>query len=154
MAFHFNPRNDGDYVVRNTRVDGSWQHEEREAPYFPFNQGMKFVIKIEVAQDRFRVHVNGRHFIDYEHRMDLGRINYLYLSSGAEYYDVTFQNKHVSYLIEISQVVVSICTKTFFLAWVAKPEAIVIIPKINPCQIIYEKKRVKVPLRYKKDPLK
>lgn len=102
VAFHFNPRNDGDYVVRNTRVDGSWQHEEREAPYFPFNQGMKFVIKIEVAQDGFRVHVNGRHFIDYEHRMDLGRINYLYLSSGAEYYDVTFQNKHaVPFTMEI-----------------------------------------------------
>ena len=29
IAFHFNPRNDGDVVVHNTRISGEWGEEER-----------------------------------------------------------------------------------------------------------------------------
>lgn len=102
VAFHFNPRQNGDCVVRNTKEGGSWQNEEREIPYFPFSEGKTFQIKIEVAREEFRVYVNGKHFIDYGHRMDLRRIRYLALSKGAEYYDVTFQNKHaIPYTLEI-----------------------------------------------------
>ena len=96
VAFHFNPRQQGDLVVRNTKEGGDWQEEERDIPYFPFNEGRTFQIKIEVTSECFRVYVNGRYFLDYVHRMDLHRIRALYLSEGAEYYDATFQNKHVS----------------------------------------------------------
>ena len=96
VAFHFNPRQQGDLVVRNTKEGGDWQEEERDIPYFPFNEGRTFQIKIEVTSECFRVYVNGRYFLDYAHRMDLHRIRALYLSEGAEYYDATFQNKHVS----------------------------------------------------------
>ena len=98
VAFHFNPRQRGNLVVRNSQVGGQWQNEERDIPRFPFREGRTFQIKIEVAPEAFIVYVNGRHFIDFKHRMDLARIKYLFLSEGAEYYDATFQNKHVSTL--------------------------------------------------------
>ena len=103
IALHINPRQCEDAVVRNSRVDGDWQEEERDIPYFPFNQGKTFQFKIEVTSDEFRIYVNGRHFCNFGHRVDLGRIHYLFLTEGAEFYDVTFQNKHVSSLFKVSK---------------------------------------------------
>ena len=96
IAFHFNARQSEDVVVRNTKDGGDWQDEERDIPFFPFNEGKTFLIKIEVAPAILRVYVNGKHFINYKHRIDMERIHYLFVSEGAEYYDITFQNKHVS----------------------------------------------------------
>ena len=84
--------------MRNTKDGGDWQEEERDIPYFPFNEGKTFLIKIEVAASLYRVYVNGKHFINYGHKMDMDRVHYLFITDGAEYYDITFQNKHVSFL--------------------------------------------------------
>ena len=31
--------------------------------------------------------------------MDMDKVHYLFVTDGAEYYDITFQNKHVSILL-------------------------------------------------------
>ena len=86
VAFHFNARQSEDTVVRNTKDGGDWQEEERDIPYFPFNEGKTFLIKIEVASSLYRVYVNGKHFINYGHKMDMDKVHYLYLTDGAEYF--------------------------------------------------------------------
>ncbi|GAB6033703.1 hypothetical protein CHUAL_000020 [Chamberlinius hualienensis] len=76
VAFHFNPRFDGDdMVVRNTRIDNSWGEEERDGRT-PFKQGEKFKIFVRVHPTHYEVSVNGRHFCNYKHRLEnIGDIN-------------------------------------------------------------------------------
>ena len=94
IAFHFNPRPEDGVVVRNS-FDGNWQSEERDQPDFPFGSGVYFRLRIEVAEEGFRTYVNGRPFINYGHRLDMGKIKYLRLTEGAEFYDITLQDKYV-----------------------------------------------------------
>jgi len=91
VAFHFNPRLGDESVVRNS-FQGAWQEEELCIPYFPFQNGGKFTIRIVVHEEYYVVLVNGKHFVHYNHRLSYQDVRYLYLSEGAEYYEVTIQN--------------------------------------------------------------
>lgn len=95
IAFHFNPRPADSVCVRNS-FQGGWMDEERDQPEFLFNAGQYFLLRIEVDSSAFRVHVNGRPFIDFNHRLDIGNMHYIRLSEGAEYYEMTFQERYVS----------------------------------------------------------
>ena len=56
IAFHFNPRFEEREVVRNTRVGGEWQDEEREqGDEFPFEKKDTFEIAINVKDEKFVV---------------------------------------------------------------------------------------------------
>ena len=56
IALHFNPRFEEREVVRNNRVGGDWQNEEREqGDDFPFEKKDAFEIAINVKEDRFVV---------------------------------------------------------------------------------------------------
>jgi hypothetical protein len=68
IAFHFNPRMAERVVVRNSNLGGSWGHEERDHPPFPFAVGYPFQMTILVKNHKFKVAVNGSHFIEYRHR--------------------------------------------------------------------------------------
>ncbi|KAK7487135.1 hypothetical protein BaRGS_00021630 [Batillaria attramentaria] len=93
IAFHFNPRNDdGDVVVRNTKQGGDWQEEERDTPFFPFNNGRKFTVRIMTFPDYYRVLVNNVDFTRYDHRIPPSEVQFLHLSDGAEYYEALVQN--------------------------------------------------------------
>lgn len=91
VALHFNPRTDSQTVVRNSH-QGGWQQEELDIPYFPFSQGSKFTIRIYVGSNAFVILVNGRYFIEFNHRLSYQAVRYLKLSEGAEYYESTIQN--------------------------------------------------------------
>ncbi|KAK3092599.1 hypothetical protein FSP39_004842 [Pinctada imbricata] len=93
IALHFNPRPSEGIVVRNCYA-GDWQSEERDQPHFPFDCGRSFLLRIEAAGDGFRTYVNGKPYIDFGHRMGMDHIRYLFLSSGAEFYDITIQDRY------------------------------------------------------------
>lgn len=96
IAFHFNPRPSESTVIRNSCTGGNWQNEEREQPHFPFDDGRSFTLRIEVTANEYRTYVNGKPYIDYSHRVDLGDVHYIHLTDGAEYYDITFVDRYVS----------------------------------------------------------
>nr|XP_022330659.1 uncharacterized protein LOC111128968 [Crassostrea virginica] len=93
ILFHLNPRPSEGVCIRNALLNGSWGAEEKWQPYFPFDDGRSFSVKIEVTKDAFRTFVNGRPFVDFLHRTDFRAGKYLILREGAEYYDVIFQSK-------------------------------------------------------------
>lgn len=97
ILFHLNPRPSEGVCIRNALLNGSWGAEEKWQPYFPFDDGRSFSVKIEVTNDAFRTFVNGRPFVDFLHRTDFRAGKYLILREGAEYYDVIFQSKPVSF---------------------------------------------------------
>ncbi|XP_038074670.1 galectin-9-like isoform X2 [Patiria miniata] len=76
IAFHFNPRFQAgqNLVVCNTKVGGKWGAEERSLDNVPFDQGKSFELVILCEGNEFKVCVNGRHFLDYKHRVDLHQI--------------------------------------------------------------------------------
>ncbi|XP_076099930.1 uncharacterized protein LOC143069269 isoform X2 [Mytilus galloprovincialis] len=94
IAFHFNPRPSQGEVIRNSCTGGDWQDEEKEQPHFPFDDGRSFILRIEVTASEFRTYVNGKPYINYSHRVDLGDVHFLHLTDGAEYYDITFVDRY------------------------------------------------------------
>lgn len=69
--------------------------EERDQPHFPFDEGRSFTLRIEVADEGFRTYVNGKPYVNFSHRLDLGNVHYLYLTEGAEFYDISYQDRYV-----------------------------------------------------------
>lgn len=104
VAFHFNPRPGEQQCVRNSFDGGSWMDEERDQPHFPFDEGRSFTLRIEVADEGFRTYVNGKPYVNFSHRLDLGNVHYLYLTEGAEFYDISYQDRYsLPYKSEIPQ---------------------------------------------------
>ncbi|KAM7139710.1 galectin-9-like isoform 2-T2 [Macrochelys suwanniensis] len=92
IAFHFNPRfEEGGYVVCNTFERQSWGSEERKYE-MPFFKGHPFDIRILVKHDSFLVAVNGKHFVEYKHRIPLSKVNKLGVSGGVEVAIISFQD--------------------------------------------------------------
>ncbi|XP_074517746.1 galectin-3b [Sebastes fasciatus] len=72
QAFHFNPRfNEGGrkVIVRNSCIDTKWGREERELSNFPFVQGQPFEIKIMCSSSEYKVAVNNKHLLTFQHRV-------------------------------------------------------------------------------------
>lgn len=44
IAFHINPRIRDNVLVRNSKIDGNWGHEEREVPFNPFMESQYFEV--------------------------------------------------------------------------------------------------------------
>lgn len=108
VAFHFNPRPGEQECVRNSFDGGSWMDEERDQPHFPFDEGRSFTLRIEVAEEAFRTYVNGKPYINFAHRLDMGNVHFLYLTEGAEFYDISYQDRYVCNLSLISYTLVNI----------------------------------------------
>ncbi|XP_043915087.1 galectin-8 isoform X1 [Protopterus annectens] len=77
VAFHFNPRFKwSPYIVCNTLQNSTWGREEFNY-IFPFEKGQRFEIFFMVSNDKFKVAVNGKHILQYGHRIALNRIDIL-----------------------------------------------------------------------------
>lgn len=96
ILFHLNPRPAECICIRNSFIGGNWGEEEKWLPDFPFTNGKSFTLKIEVTKDAFRTLVNGKMFVDFKHRTDFRKGKFLVLREGADYYDVTHQQRAVS----------------------------------------------------------
>ncbi|XP_072906674.1 galectin-8 isoform X4 [Hemitrygon akajei] len=84
IAFHFNPRfQRSEYVVCNTLQREKWGREMKTYE-MPFKKGEPFEIIFFVMVDKFKVAVNGKHFLDYQHRMSLDRVDTLGVSGAVQ----------------------------------------------------------------------
>lgn len=84
IAFHFNPRfDDGNVVVRNTRQHNAWGGEERMSNGFPFQRGQPFELIFLCQSQQYKVAVNGRHYIEYKHRIPLQRVNFVHVTGNV-----------------------------------------------------------------------
>ncbi|XP_070249182.1 galectin-9B-like isoform X2 [Myotis yumanensis] len=83
IAFHFNPRFEGDgYVVCNTKQKGWWGTEERKMEN-PFQMGIPFEISFLVENSEFKVKVNGKDFMKYTHRVPVHRVDTISFTGGV-----------------------------------------------------------------------
>lgn len=93
IAFHFNPRLDYGYVVRNTKTRRSWDEEEisnQSATSFRVFRRQSYVhILIFCTSNAFQVATNGNHFCEFAYRMPLENVRALEINGSLE--DVRFR---------------------------------------------------------------
>jgi len=92
IAFHFNPRLDRNYVVRNYRLGGNWGEEETASIVkciVPRNE--KFEIAIFIGSGEFFVSVNGRHFCAFGFRVALNLVTNIEVHGQVEVNSVEFK---------------------------------------------------------------
>lgn len=82
IALHFDVRinceGNHNEIVRNSRSNDQWGPEERQKPYFPFQPNANFDMMILCEQHCFKVAVDGKHFIEFKHRLQpLDRFRFL-----------------------------------------------------------------------------
>jgi len=95
IAFHFNPRLDQLYSARNSRLDGSWGHEEGNSQHrFPFSRGQPFYIEVFLTHSEFLVAVNGTHYCSYTYRTSLINITSIQIVGGVKLSRVHLRNCH------------------------------------------------------------
>ncbi|XP_025962536.2 galectin-9C [Dromaius novaehollandiae] len=91
IALHFNPRfNKGGYVVCNSLVKESWGKEERKYE-MPFAKGQPFEIEILMRNEVYMVAVNGEHFLDFESRIPLSRVDTITVSENVDLELISFE---------------------------------------------------------------
>ncbi|XP_051900193.1 galectin-4-like isoform X6 [Pristis pectinata] len=94
VAFHFNVRYDESTVVCNTLERERWGTEERK-PHIPINAGSYFELIVKTQSYCFQVSVNGQHFLEYNHRLPLVRVDTLKISGDVHVNAITFKNPNV-----------------------------------------------------------
>ncbi|XP_067831212.1 galectin-9-like [Heptranchias perlo] len=92
VAFHFNLRYDeGNVVVCNTLERQCWGSEERKQQ-MPIPCGSYFELIVNVRSYCFQVSVNGQHFLEYNHRLPLSRVDTLKISGDVHVNAITFRS--------------------------------------------------------------
>ncbi|XP_023855371.1 galectin-8 isoform X2 [Salvelinus sp. IW2-2015] len=90
IAFHFNPRfKRSPCIVCNTLERESWGKEEilyKNA----FTLGSTFEMIVLVQKDEFKVAVNGAHVLQYNHRLDLDKVDTLAISGKVKVQAIGF----------------------------------------------------------------
>ncbi|XP_062915905.1 galectin-9-like isoform X3 [Mobula hypostoma] len=95
VAFHFNIRYDESAVVCNTLECERWGSEERKQQ-IPINAGTYFELIFKTQYYGFQVSVNGQHFLQYNHRLPLTRVDTLKISGDVHVNTITFMNPNVT----------------------------------------------------------
>ncbi|KAM3602337.1 uncharacterized protein V6R79_002328 [Siganus canaliculatus] len=84
VAFHLNPRFGWrPKVICNSLQGERWGREEAHQPS-PFSPGQDFEIIVLVQKEAFKVAVNGRHVLEYRHRVDLQRVDTILISGTVQ----------------------------------------------------------------------
>ncbi|XP_026137242.1 galectin-9-like [Carassius auratus] len=92
IALYFNPRYESTgYVVLNSFQNMNWGSEERKHES-PFPQGQTFTLQILVEQDEYKISTNGRHFMDYRHRVPYSNVDIISVDGMVELNSIVFQN--------------------------------------------------------------
>lgn len=75
IALHVNPRLPQNFIVRNSKINGRWGHEENTSSLpFTLKRGQRFSIQILVTDDKYLISVNGLHYATYAHRIPYQRV--------------------------------------------------------------------------------
>ncbi|XP_006812530.1 galectin-8-like [Saccoglossus kowalevskii] len=91
IAFRFNPRFPANAIICNTRHGKKWGPEEKTAPYFPFQANTNFEIIILCQNDCYKVAVNGRHLLEYRHRIAYQQVNTLHVCGDVRINQIRYQ---------------------------------------------------------------
>ncbi|XP_029283605.1 galectin-8 isoform X2 [Cottoperca gobio] len=84
VAFHFNPRfKRSPCIICNSLQGERWGREET-LYVKPFSVGETFELVVLVLPDKFKVAVNGGHVLEYEHRLELERVDTLSVSGKVK----------------------------------------------------------------------
>ncbi|XP_078413405.1 galectin-8-like isoform X1 [Cetorhinus maximus] len=90
IALHFNPRfRKSGCVVCNTLVLERWGREEIKYE-MPFKKGEPFEIIFFVTVDKFKIAVNGKHFLDYQHRINVEKVDTLGIFGEVQIQAISF----------------------------------------------------------------
>ncbi|XP_078675731.1 galectin-8-like isoform X3 [Branchiostoma floridae x Branchiostoma belcheri] len=92
IAMHFNPRVMAGVVVRNCLQNQAWGGEEKQHGPFPFAMGQNFEMIILTEPDKFKVAVNGQHFIEFRHRIPFQRVNTLAIDGKVQIQAIRFDS--------------------------------------------------------------
>ncbi|XP_051900188.1 galectin-9-like isoform X2 [Pristis pectinata] len=101
VAFHFNVRYDESTVVCNTLERERWGTEERK-PHIPINAGSYFELIVKTQSYCFQVSVNGQHFLEYNHRLPLVRVDTLKISGDVHVNAITFKNPNAYSAVSVN----------------------------------------------------
>ena len=93
IAFQFNPRFKEHVVVRNTRLSGVWGKEERLPGVLPLTPGMTFELLFLVQEHSFKVAVNGKHFIEFHHRIPYQSVGLLQVDGEVSLERINFSHE-------------------------------------------------------------
>nr|KAF6416267.1 hypothetical protein HJG59_009523 [Molossus molossus] len=108
IAFHFNPRFEGEgYVVCNTKQRGYWGSEERKMGN-PFKRGIPFEIRFLVQSSQFQVMVNGNFFTQYTHRVPIHRVDTISFTGGVAVNHISFQPTHQLAYLKLEEIVLDL----------------------------------------------
>ncbi|XP_077065173.1 galectin-9-like [Siphateles boraxobius] len=92
VALHFNPRYDGvATVVLNTFQNCSWNSEERKSDSFLLHD-QPFILQILVTKETYKISVNGKHFMDYIHRIPFTKVDTITVDQMVELDFIAYQN--------------------------------------------------------------
>ncbi|XP_062379019.1 galectin-8-like [Sardina pilchardus] len=90
VAFHLNPRfMSQPSIVCNSLVKECWGREEK-LDQMPFKQGSMFETIILVHEDVFKVAVNGKHILEYRHRLPVETIDTFSISGRVSVHTIAF----------------------------------------------------------------
>ncbi|GIY38228.1 galectin-9 [Caerostris darwini] len=91
ISFHFDVRFFSRSIIRNSRVNNTWDREETLISHFPFQQAVNFDLIIRIENDRYMVALNGQHFVEFKHRMKpLDRFDTLYIENDIVVSSIRF----------------------------------------------------------------
>ncbi|XP_060647920.1 uncharacterized protein LOC132785712 [Drosophila nasuta] len=85
IALHISTRLQERSVVRNTKIEGDWGHEDdtSELPFL-FRPGAPFTIQVLVTAAYYLISVNGLHFAQYKHRLTFASVRFLKVKGDVE----------------------------------------------------------------------
>ncbi|RXN25932.1 galectin-9-like isoform X1 [Labeo rohita] len=96
IALHVSPRyeNGSPNIVYNTYKNGSWGSEQ-STPDSPIIKGKLFAIEILVTKEAYKISANGKHLMDYKHRIPITKVNTISLDQNIKLEFIGYQNSLV-----------------------------------------------------------
>ncbi|XP_043114917.1 galectin-6-like [Puntigrus tetrazona] len=96
IALCINPRYEkgSARVMYNTYKNGAWG-SERSTPESPIVKDKPFVIEILVTKEAYKISINGKHLMDYEHRIPVIQVNTISVDQNIKLEFTGYQNSLV-----------------------------------------------------------